>query len=238
VEDVLRVGIWFFVLAYSCILHECAHVYAALKLGDTTGRDLGRLTLNPIPHIDPIWTIALPVINYFTGAIPIAGPKPAPVNPLNFRDPRSGFMITSLAGPLSNILLCGLGTVLIWMLFHFAPGFAGTSERHADGTVTWTISLNALFLGNLIFTNLFLAAFNLIPIPPLDGSRFLQWLLGEKADAFMNSFSLVGFVILILGWKYISYYVIGPVATGAVILLANLLGQEYAFALVQGTFQR
>jgi Zn-dependent protease len=209
------------------------------QLGDTTGRDLGRLTLNPIPHIDPIWTILLPLVNYFTGAIPIAGPKPAPVNPLNFRDPRGGFMLTSLAGPLSNVLLAVVGVLLLWGMFTFAPDFAGSPET--DGNVRivgWSISLNSLFCGHLIFTNVFLAAFNLIPIPPLDGSRFLQWMLGEKADRFMNFLSIFGLLILILALRFISPYVLDPVGQGTYSLLANLVHPEYARALVLDIYRR
>jgi Zn-dependent protease len=231
-EDVARFAIWFFVLAYSCILHECAHVWTALKLGDPTGRDEGRLTLNPIPHIDPIWTLLLPLVNYFTGAIPIAGPKPAPFNPLNFRDPRAGSMITALAGPLSNLLLAAGGLLLLWLLFTFAPDFAGSQDSGG-----WTISLNALFCGNVIFTNLSLAAFNLIPIPPLDGSRFLQWLLGERADAFMNFLSIFGLLLLIVVAREVSPFVLGPVRVAAVLLLSSLFGPEYALALVTETFE-
>ena len=232
-EDILRPAIYLFVLGYSCILHECAHVWSAWKLGDPTGKSMGRLTLNPLPHIDFFWTILLPLMTYFAGSFPIGGPKPAPLNPLNFRNPRSGYMLTALAGPASNLLLALLGFLLLWAMLAFAPEFAGS--READ---EWTISFNALFCGHLIFTNLFLAAFNLIPVPPLDGSRFLQWLLGSKSDAFLHGIERFGFIPVFLVAYFVSPYVLGPVLSGAIILLADVFGWEYASALVMGTFKR
>ena len=88
--DPVRLVLGLVILVFSCVFHECAHVWVALRQGDTTGRDLGRLTLNPIPHVDFFWTILLPAFLLLNGQSPIGGPKPAPVNPANFRNGRVG----------------------------------------------------------------------------------------------------------------------------------------------------
>ena len=142
------------------------------------------------------------------------------------------------AAPVEHQYAVLAGFLLLWAMFTLAPDFAGSWERDADDRKEWSISVNALVCGHLIFTNLFLAAFNLIPVPPLDGSRFLQWLLGSRSDAFLHSIERFGFIPVFVAAWFISPYVLGPVMQGAMILLADVFGAEYASALVLGTFKR
>lgn len=228
-DDTLRFGIWFAVMAYSCIIHECAHVWVAWRLGDPTGVREGRLTLNPIPHIDLFSTIILPVLTYLLAGFPIAGPKPAPVNPLNFRNPRAGSMWTAVAGPASNLLLAGLGLGLLWTLRTALPDWV-----RADSEV----SINAHFFSCVIFQNVLLAACNLIPVPPLDGSRFLQFVLGESSDAILGWIERLGPIAIFIAFYYVAPLAVHPVMRGLVGILAQLFGPEYASPLVHTFFRR
>ena len=151
-------------LVISLGIHEAAHAWVALKCGDTTARDLGRITLNPIPHIDPFMTVILPVLMVVSGGPLFGGAKPVPVNFHNLRHPLRDMAFVALAGPISNFLLAA---------FFFACEKLMVTELGLwrDGTVGQKI------LDHAVYFNLLLAAFNLLPIPPLDGSRVMTWLL-------------------------------------------------------------
>jgi len=156
------------VLLFSMVAHEYAHGYAALKQGDTTAYALGRLTWNPIPHIDLFMTILLPLLTYFTSGIAFGGAKPVPVIPRNYRNYKRGDIIVSLAGVATNfvIALCCIPLIiLVGYLGRFVPVLSNTGA----------ILQSMLLYGILI--NLALAAFNLIPIPPLDGSHVFKYIL-------------------------------------------------------------
>lgn len=149
--------IFFSLLVPSVILHEVSHGFAALAFGDETAKEAGRLTLNPLAHIDPLWTIIIPalMVLYAGGAIGMA--KPVPVNPRRMRRPRDHGLLVALAGPATNVLLAVVATV----------GFYFT-DRYG---------LAAELLFGLGLVNVFLAVFNLLPIPPLDGSALLERVL-------------------------------------------------------------
>ena len=223
-ETVVRYVIVIGVTVYSCILHECAHVWSALKMGDPTGKLEGRLTLNPIRHIDPFWTILLPLWTYYQAHFPVAGPKPAPVNPLNFKDPRAGSMLSGLAGPAMNLLLALSAFVLLWLLNRIAGDFVRPD------------SYNALFLSNVLFINAGLAALNLIPVPPLDGSRFLNYILGSRSDAAMGAIERLGFIPIFIAFYYLGGPVGGFVRGTLYYLLEKGFGEEYALTLVRTNF--
>lgn len=194
-DDPVRLAISLVVLVFSCVFHECAHVWMAWKLGDPTGKQMGRLTLNPVPHIDVFWTLLLPLICLALNMMVIGGPKPAPVNPLNFRNPRAGNMIVAAAGPVSNVLLA-LAALTILIL----ASRSGTAWIAPD-------SYNAYFLFRLAILNVVLAALNLIPIPPLDGARVLHYLLGPKADDAFAAMERVSVFAV-----FIAFFLLGPYA--------------------------
>jgi Zn-dependent protease len=158
------------VLLFSMVAHEYAHGYAALKQGDSTAYSLGRLTWNPIPHIDLFMTILLPLITYFGsgGRIAFGGAKPVPVIPRNYRNYKRGDIIVSLAGVATNFLIAILCIPLIIVV-----GLIGRMSPVLSDTFAL---LQAMLLYGVLI-NLALAAFNLIPIPPLDGSHVFKYLL-------------------------------------------------------------
>lgn len=144
-------------------LHECAHAWAAYKLGDPTARNQGRMTLSPIAHIDP-WGALLLFACGFGWA------KPVPVNPRNFENPRKGMMLTAVAGPLSNLLAAAAAVAACQMIGGYLP-------VQESGTVR----IVGIMLQYFAIINLNLCVFNMVPVPPLDGSRVLTYLLPSKA---------------------------------------------------------
>ena len=175
-------------LVESIVLHEIAHGYVALLFGDRTAQRQGRITFNPIPHIDPLWTIAIPLIAYFLsgGTFIIGGAKPVPVNPHNYRRPVMGDICVSVAGVAVNFLLAAI-MILMLNIVHLVSG-------NFTGSVAVFVLLHAALL------NIVLAMFNLIPIPPLDGSHLFKYLLPLELR---RSYEMLGrtgagFIILIL----------------------------------------
>jgi len=144
-------------------VHEAAHGWTALQCGDTTARDLGRISLNPIVHIDPFMTIVLPVITMLTVHFPFGGAKPVPVAFHRLRKPYRDMALVALAGPASNVLLAIL-FMFVWKVLVQNGVWRG--DDLGSGVMQWVIYFNVL-----------LAAFNMVPIPPLDGSRIMAWLL-------------------------------------------------------------
>ena len=175
-------------LVESIVLHEIAHGYVALLFGDRTAQSQGRITLNPIPHIDPLWTIAIPIIAYFLsgGTFIIGGAKPVPVNPHNYRRPVMGDICVSLAGVAVNFLIAAIMILMLNLVYLVSGNFTGS--------VTVLVLLHAALL------NIVLAMFNLIPIPPLDGSHLFKYVLPLELR---RSYEMLGrtgagFIILIL----------------------------------------
>jgi Zn-dependent protease len=167
------------VLLFSIIVHEVAHGYVALLNGDPTARVLGRITLNPGPHIDPVGTILLPGILLLTHAGLLFGwAKPVPVNPLNYRNYRWGEITVSAAGPLSNLALA----VVFAYLLRLGLGNVGVMKMAYFG----------------VTINIFLALFNLIPLPPLDGSHILAILLPPELQRLYHHLDQVGFILILI----------------------------------------
>lgn len=171
----------FAILLASLSVHEAAHAWAADRLGDPTARLLGRLTLNPVAHIDPIGTLLLPGIAILTGLPIIGWAKPVPVNLNQLRHPRRDFMYIAAAGPASNLVQAGILAGVAWLLY------PGGLER----------SLIAQLIGFGVQINVLLALFNLIPVPPLDGGNVIGGLLPEHvADGYDRLVRPWGFLIL------------------------------------------
>ena len=153
------------VLLFNLSVHESAHAWTALRQGDPTAQQLGRISLNPLVHIDVVGTVVMPLLQIFASGIPLLGwAKPTPVDPRMFRDVRRGQIVVSGAGPLSNLLLALLFTAGLFVAVRLVPG--STFE---------TPVLRLLVAG--IQLNVVLAIFNLVPLPPLDGSHVVEWAL-------------------------------------------------------------
>lgn len=177
------------ILLFSIVIHEYSHAYVAYSLGDPTAKYAGRLTLNPIPHIDFIGTIILPAVLLIISAPFLLGwAKPVPINPYNLRDQKYGEAKVAIAGPASNILIVLAFSGLIYLIT----------------TITIFLPLLSLvpFFGLIIFINILLALFNLLPIPPLDGSHILFAFLPASMQSIKISlakygiFFLLGFILL------------------------------------------
>jgi len=185
--DIFRIVVQFAVVLFAISVHESAHAWAADKFGDPTARLQGRVTLNPIAHIDLIGTIIFPILLAVVGAPVFGWAKPVMVNPYNLRNRRRDGMFIAAAGPVSNILV-SLGIIFLMLAFS-NPILATTSP-----TVLLLIKIAAY----LLMINIFLAVFNLIPIPPLDGSGILEGLLKGQALLWYEKIKPYGFFILML----------------------------------------
>lgn len=189
--DYQFIGIQIAVLLFALSFHEMAHAWAANKLGDPTARDEGRLTMNPIVHIDPIMTIAFPAMLIFLGSPVIFGAaKPVPVNTNNLEHPKRDHMWIAAAGPISNLILATVTIVVLNLVWQPLQVGAAMGE-------SWAGPLY-LFLQMSLYINLVLATFNMIPLYPLDGSWILSRFLSGNAASTYAKLRPYGFIILIL----------------------------------------
>ena len=184
--DIFRVVIQFATVLFAISVHESAHAWAADKFGDPTARLQGRISLNPIAHIDLIGTIIFPLILAVVGAPVFGWAKPVMVNPYNLRNRRRDGMYISAAGPAANILVA-LAVILLLGVFK-SPILSSASS---------SVALLLKIATNLLMINVFLAVFNLIPIPPLDGSGIVEGLLRGQALAMFERIKPYGFLILL-----------------------------------------
>ncbi|OGI76895.1 hypothetical protein A3C57_03290 [Candidatus Nomurabacteria bacterium RIFCSPHIGHO2_02_FULL_33_12] len=185
---------YFLVLIFSIVIHELAHGYAALYYGDTTAKDAGRLTLNPIKHIDPVGSIIVPVFLFIIGSPYMVGwAKPVPYNPMNLRNEKLGTRAVAFAGILANLLIVLIFTLLI----KFGSSFMSVQM----------IQMSAL----IVLVNLVLALFNILPIPPLDGSKILASFGTAKMREMVEyprGATMIGFfIVAIFLWHFLSPYV-------------------------------
>jgi Zn-dependent protease len=200
-------------LIFAITVHEAAHGWVASKLGDPTAKQLGRLTLNPLPHIDPVGTVILPIAMLVLSGFIFGWAKPVPVNIRNFREPRKDMAMVALAGPISNLMMA-LFWGLMWKLAVILPG-----------SMHW-FAVPLLLMGKIgIQFNFILLVLNLLPLPPLDGSRVLSWLLPtqlalklDKIEPY-GAFILIGLLLLGL-WNVL----IAPVTFFLSGLVEQILG--------------
>jgi Zn-dependent protease len=202
----------FALFLYSVILHEIAHGWVALKCGDPTAKWEGRLTLNPISHIDPIMSVLVPLVTYFTTGVIFGAAKPVPVNTYNLRRYPRDWILVAVAGVATNFVIAATCSLLLHVLVGVAPALGYGM-------------LGAILLQTAI-TNLVLVVFNLIPIPPLDGSRAFRFLLKGEARRAYDSLERYGmFIILLLINTPVASWIIhsGVAALATVIGLDRLL---------------
>ncbi len=179
--NILQIAIVFVIVIASVILHELSHGITAYLLGDHTAKDAGRLTFNPLKHIDPYMSILVPVVLYILKAPVFGGAKPVPVNYHNLKGKEWGMALVAVAGPLTNFLIA----MLAFLIYYFAGVF-----HRPSGDI-----LNFIFV-ETIFINLGFMLFNLIPIPPLDGSRVLYAISPDAVRNILERIERYGFIIV------------------------------------------
>jgi Zn-dependent protease len=184
--DFASIFISFIVLLFSLTVHEMAHAWTADRLGDPTARLLGRVSLNPIVHADPIGTILFPLISLVSGAVLIGWAKPVPVTVRYLRHPRRDYMLVAAAGPVSNLILAVVASILLAIL---------PVSPHTIGESNISVPI-ATLLSRLVQLNVLLAIFNMIPIPPLDGGNVLAGVLPPNLASVFNKIRPYGFVLL------------------------------------------
>lgn len=211
--------IYMVVLLLAISAHEAAHAWMSYKFGDDTARLLGRITLNPVAHTDPIGTLLIPIAMFVFGAmggaaasIPLIGwGKPTPVNPLRWRNKDLANVMVSIAGILANILIATVGFIILKVML-----VTGVLPRLQTSTAEPVV----LFLTYLLIMNVSLAVFNLLPFPPLDGSKILDTFLPASMRPIMNVLEQYGFMILlILIWVGFFRAIITPVLSFVEFLL-------------------
>ncbi len=188
----------------AAIVHEYSHGYVAWKLGDPTAKKAGRLTLNPLPHVDPVGTVLVPlglILMYliFGGGLFIFGwAKPVPIDPRYFKDSERGMLQVGAAGPLSNIMMmslaAALGHLVVPLYISYFLGRNGGFLFQFAKNGFWTL---IYFLGVFVIINIILGLFNLIPMPPLDGSRILSYFLSPRGKQIMAQMEQYGFLIIL-----------------------------------------
>jgi Zn-dependent protease len=185
-ELLMRLALGFVPLLLGFTVHEAAHAYAAYCLGDKTAFRSGRMTLNPAAHIDPIGSIVLPLVGLMAGGVMFGWAKPVPVETRNFTSPRRGMFWVALAGPASNLAMA-----LAWAIGAMAIAHYG------QGTDGWLFGMSM----EGVQINLVLMAFNLLPLPPLDGSKMIKRFLSASANSKLESIApKAGLILLIIAF--------------------------------------
>jgi Zn-dependent protease len=200
------------VLLFAISLHEAAHAWMASRLGDQTARMLGRVTLNPIKHIDPIGTILFPLLAAISHFPMIGWAKPTPVNTRNFKHYVRDDILTTLAGPASNLLAAMVSLIALLLIKYLAPGgmtaiiaAVGAMSGQYTELPTSLYPLALLFCYGILL-NLFLAVFNLLPLPPLDGSHVVRHMLPYNVVPYFDRLGMFSLIILFLfGGRFIGY---------------------------------
>jgi Zn-dependent protease len=211
------ISIWALPVMLAIILHEVAHGWVADKLGDDTARWMGRLTLNPIKHIDPIGTILVPVILLVVGSPFLFGyAKPVPINFRKLRHPKRDMVWVALAGPATNVLLALASTAILAWMVALPP-----SMNHIANPI------GAMCQASILI-NMVLCIFNLIPVPPLDGGRVAVGLLPGRYAYYLSRLEPYGFmIVIVLLFTGVLSRIIGPAVLGSAAWLAGLAGVSF-----------
>lgn len=182
------------ILIMSVVIHEVSHGYAAYFQGDPTAKLDGRLTLNPIKHLDPFGSVLLPIVTFITAGFAFGWARPVPYNPYNLRNQRWGELMVAIAGPISNIILA----LIFGLILRFGVGLIPAS---AEFLVVY-----------IVIINLALAIFNMIPIPPLDGSKVLYAFLPFRFQEYRQNLERYSFILIIVFIVFFSQYLIVPIS--------------------------
>ncbi len=196
----------YIIIILSAVFHEYAHGWAAYQLGDSTAKDEGRLTLNPLVHLDPIGTVILPLFLLFTSGMFLGWAKPVPYNPYNLRDLKYGTLKVAAAGPGANLLIA---LVVGLILRLFLPVISSYSM------------FLPFYLGFIVYVNIFLALFNLLPFPPLDGSKIFADLFPDQWKYFMQ-LGMMGIFIAL----FVAFFILSPIAN---FIFKIIVGQGFIF---------
>jgi Zn-dependent protease len=217
--DIVDIVFQLIAFLFAISVHESAHAWTANQCGDPTARMLGRITLNPIKHIDPVGTILMPLIAMVTGFPVIGWAKPTPVDPRNFKNPVGDDILTSVAGPVSNFLVASLAVVVMLIIAvtsaegrNLVQGMATNHDRSITemGSSSFLVPAT-LFLYELMLINIVLAVFNLIPVPPLDGSHVLRHFLPDPIRRAYDTMGIFGLLALVyFGGRLLSHLIAPP----------------------------
>ena len=209
-----RIAVWLVPVILAVTVHESAHGWVAMKLGDSTAKMLGRLTLNPVKHIDPIGTLLVPGLLLMMGGFIIAWAKPVPVTWENFKNPKRDMALVALAGPMSNLLMALMWAGILKLGLVLAA--SGTAEM---------VALSLVYVGAAGITiNLMLMVLNLLPLPPLDGGRIVASLLPDKLSWQFNRLESWGLVVL---FGLMLMGVLGKVLWPIIVFLTALFSKMF-----------
>ncbi|MFL6429473.1 MAG: site-2 protease family protein [Acidobacteriaceae bacterium] len=222
----------FIVLLFALSFHEAAHAWTASRLGDPTARMLGRVTLNPAKHIDPLGTIIFPLVALFApifgGGLIFGWAKPTPVTGRNFKNYKRDDMLVTLAGPTSNLLLA-IGSFFVLLLME---RYAPLGRQCLQGLLTGAINPELMSTAPVVFPltlifyfgitlNLVLAVFNLMPFPPLDGSHLFRHVISGRFAAIYDNLGWIGFILAFIVGGWVTMRIVSPILTIFLTLLLH-----------------
>lgn len=206
------------------VFHEVAHGFAAWRLGDPTAKSRGRLSLNPAKHIDPFGTVLLPAVMMLMGGPVFGYAKPVPYNPAYFKNPKTGDVIVGLAGPLANLAMASLAAIVAWLLYPMAQSLVVSSDAF--------VVFYLYFLPMFALINLYLMFFNLIPIPPLDGSSVIALFVPKKHMSKYYKVQQWSFPILMIALFLVPYVLnFSPVGIYLDVTAGNLANLLFPFRI-------
>lgn len=208
------------ILLFSVVVHEVAHGLMALRLGDPTAKQMGRLTLNPVPHIDPVGSVIVPLFSLLVaGRVFIAWAKPVPVNPMNFSNYRRDDILVSVVGPVSNIFLAFICSIAVIMLVLLGGVASSSGSLLAIEGIEFLVKM---FYGG-VYLNVVLAVFNMVPVPPLDGSHVVASLLPDDLAERYRSVGFFGIFIIIFLMRIPAFSAVFNAVIGAVFMPFQVL---------------